>query len=112
MIKKDESSNSEELPESELKIHKHKKLLETRRYVIAYVNWYRATKGLWRTFSDFWGRRFLLSMWFTVFRQIGVAIGGFLMKKYIMDRLGMQEYYTFKAEIAILNWFETNKFKK
>ena len=55
------------------------------------------TKGYFRTFMDFWGVKFFRLSWLTVVRNIGAAIGVFLMKRFVTDHLGLQEYYTFKA---------------
>ena len=52
---------------------------------------------MWRTFNDFWGAKFFSVSWLTAIRNIGSAIGGFLIKKLLFDRLGFQEYYSIKV---------------
>ena len=61
------------------------------------MNWYWSSKGMWRAFNDFWGAKFFSLSWLTAIRNIGSAIGGFLIKKLLFDRIGFQEYYSIKA---------------
>ena len=97
VIRAAETTDSDDMTPITRKDREHQKLLEKRRYQIGYMNWYWTTKGFWRAFYDFWGAKFFSLTWLTAIRNIGSAIGGFLIKRFVFDRLGLQEYYTFKS---------------
>ena len=97
VIKGAETSDSDDMTPKTLKAHKEEVMKENLRYRMGYITWYSGKHGYWKAFKDFWGAKVANNCWMAALRNIGSAIGVFLMKRFILDRLGFQQYYEFKA---------------
>ena len=57
------------------------------KYVIAYLNWYSTKHGLWNTFNEFFAQSLGTKIVYSIFFNIGSAIGWFFMKNHLLPKI-------------------------
>ena len=79
----------EESDETPTKEHLMYKKQQDAKYFLGYLTWYNTEKGLFRTLYDFFFWQFAQMSWFDSWRNVGSALGYFLVRKFALARMGL-----------------------